>query len=621
MIPLGELRIEATIENLRTISYFIHGIGQRLQLAEKTLFDIDLAVEEAAVNIVHHAYPPDQVAPSDKAGEILLRAETIDDVVRITFTDWGIPFDPANVRPCDTNVPVETCIKGGMGLHFIYSLMDDVVRKTAPAPGGPNTLTLIKRVERLQPGNRRQFPSQGRTLRELDAMLTVSQIIAANVDLDDLLELIVNELVETIDADRGTLYLIDEEKSELFSRVLLEDRSVLREIRVKIGEGIAGHVAATGNVLNVRHAYDDPRFMRAFDQLTGYQTHTILAAPMRNPQQKIIGVVQLLNKKGETPTTSRVFTSQDERLLTAMAAQAAISIENGRLYAQEIQQRLINQELETARAIQKSFLPQTIPQHTGWDITAFWRPAREVAGDFYDFYTLPDGRLAVVIADVSGKGVPAALFMALSVTVLRFAMSLNLAPAELMDHANQAIISDQQSKMFATVFVGYLDLDSCTLQFASAGHNPPLLYRATTGRCEYLTTSGVAMGLFKSADYAEETVTLADGDILVLYTDGITEVINAEEKEFGEKRLEELVVRQSSRPAEELAQLIIQAAATFAQGQEPVLPPRVLVAVSPSASLRTGLPKGIFDDETLIVVKRLPCSQGDLCGTANKGAM
>jgi sigma-B regulation protein RsbU (phosphoserine phosphatase) len=563
MIFLGELRVQATLENLRTISYFIHGIGQRLQLSEETLFDVDLAVEEASVNVVDYAYPPDQ------AGEILLRVETLDDVVYITLTDWGIPLDPDDVKPFDINAPIEARITGGMGLHLIHCLMDDVARETAPASGGPNTITLTKYIEREQPGVQRAS-----TMRELRAMLNVSRIMAANVDLDDLLELIINELVRTIDAERGTLYLVDEEKGELFSRILLEDTGDLREIRVKIGEGIAGHVAATGEVLNIERAYDDARFARAFDQTTGYQTRTILTAPMRNPQQKIIGVVQLLNKKG------RSFTDRDERLLTAMAAQAAVSIENTRLYAQELQQQLVNQELETAWAIQKSFLPQTVPQHAGWDIGAFWRPIREVAGDFYDFYTLPDGRLAVVIADVSGKGIPAALFMALTVTVLRFALSLNFAPGEMMDHANSRLISDQQSKMFATVFVGYLDFDSGILQFASAGHNPPLLYRAATGRCEQLTASGVAMGLFKEADYAEETVTLADGDVLVLYTDGITEMIDAEEEEFGEERLEELVVQYASRPAGELADLIIEAAAAFAQDE------------------------GAFDDETLVVVKK-----------------
>jgi sigma-B regulation protein RsbU (phosphoserine phosphatase) len=575
MVLLGELRVKATLDDLHTISHFIHGIGQRLQLAERTLFHIDLAVEEAAVNIIDHAYPPGQV------GEILLRAETMDDQIQIALTDWGMPLDPDDVKAFDIHAPVETRIKGGMGLRLIHSLMDVVVRETAQAPGDPNTLTLIKHMERAPAsGARPDGARHPNTLRELNAMLAVSRIMTANLDLDDLLKLILNELAKAVDADRGALYLVDEDKGELFSRVLLEDEADLQEIRLKVGEGIAGYVAASGEVVNTPNAYDDPRFMRVFDQISGYRSHTMLTAPMRTPRRKTIGVVQLVNKKSGT------FTLQDERLLTAMASQAATVIENARLYAQEMQQRLTSQELETARTIQKSFLPQDIPRHAGWDIAASWRPVREVAGDFYDFYPLPDGRLAVVIADVSGKGVPAALFMALSVMMLRFAMSLNLAPGALLDRANRSLLSDQRSKMFATVFAGYLDLDSGAMQFALAGHNPPLLYRAATGRCETLEASGVAMGLFESAEYVEKRVTLAEEDVLVLYTDGITEVIDAQDKEFGEERLAKLVVQHASRPAQELAESIVQAADAFAREQ------------------------GTFDDETLVVIKRRQGGRG-----------
>jgi anti-sigma regulatory factor (Ser/Thr protein kinase) len=149
MTFLGELRVEAVLESLRTISYFVHGIGRRLRLTEQTLFDIDLAVEEASANIVHYAYPP------GKAGEMVVRIESMDDVVHISLTDWGVPLNPDDVRPFDIHAPVETRIEGGMGLHLIHSVMDDVARQTAPAPGGPNTTTLTKRIERLPPGIRR----------------------------------------------------------------------------------------------------------------------------------------------------------------------------------------------------------------------------------------------------------------------------------------------------------------------------------------------------------------------------------------------------------------------------------------------------------------------------------
>ena len=134
--------MDATLENLREVSEFVRGIGQELRLTEDTLFDIDLAVEEASANIVRHAYR------SGQAGDILLRVEATDDLVRITLIDWGLPFDADNVRPFDIDAPVETRARDGTGLHLIYSLMDDVVRETASEPGGPNVLMLSKNVER-----------------------------------------------------------------------------------------------------------------------------------------------------------------------------------------------------------------------------------------------------------------------------------------------------------------------------------------------------------------------------------------------------------------------------------------------------------------------------------------
>lgn len=565
MVLLGELRIPAYHENLRVISHFIHGIAHRMSLSEKSLFDIELAVEEAATNIINHAYPDSQ-----EKGDILLRADEDGDIIQITLSDWGEPLDPRDVKPFDINAPVETRIKGGMGLHFIHKLMDAVERKTTDGNEQPNVLTLIKHVERVS--EQHATPS---AIQELNAMRTVSEVMTSNINLDDLLNLIVNKLVNTINADRGTLYLLDEETDELVSRVLQDAGGQLSEIRLKVGQGIAGHVAATGETLNIPNAYDDPRFNSNFDRLSGYHTRSILTAPMFNPQQKIIGVVQLLNKRGSP------FTFRDERLLAAMTSQAAISIENARLYEQEIQQQLINRELETARSIQASFLPDSIPEYPGWDIAATWHPIRNVAGDFYDFYRLSDGRLAAVIADVSGKGIPAALFMALSVTVLRFGMQMNLAPEEVTRRANELIISEQRSRMFATTFVSYITPENGAIEFSSGGHNPAIVYRADNQDCDYITADGVAVGIFKEAEYKRSSTTLRHGDILVLYTDGITEVINNDQEEFGEDRLEEIIMQNAHETADTLIALIMEAINIFSEDQE------------------------LFDDATLVIVKRV----------------
>ncbi|MCZ2099457.1 MAG: SpoIIE family protein phosphatase [Anaerolineae bacterium] len=546
MLLLGELRVQAEHENLRVISAFIHGIAQRLNLSDKCLFEVELAVEEAATNVIAHAYP------GEDKGQLLVGATESSGFLTVSLTDWGVPLDPRDVKPFDLNAPIEQRIQGGMGLHFIHTLMDRVTRETARRTGDPNVLHLAKRIERIPDGL-----TPASAVQELNAMRTVSQMVTANIALDDLLELILNKLLTTINAERGTIFLIDEAQGELWSRVLLDPVGPLSEIRLKMGQGIAGHVAQTGETLNIADAYADPRFIRDFDKITGFRTRSILTAPMLNPQQKIIGVVQLLNKIGGA------FTPRDERLLAAMTSQAAISIENARLYQQEMAQQLIQRELDTAHAIQASFLPDELPQHPAWDIAALWQPVRSVAGDFYDFYPLNDGRLGVVMADVSGKGIPAALFMALCVTMLRFGMNLGLPPREAVRLTNERLIADQRSRMFATAFVSYVDLDGGRLEFANAGHNPALVYRAATGAVETLTAQGVALGVFEAAPYQPQIGHLSAGDVLVLYTDGITEAINADEDEFGEDRLRALIAAHAGGSARALADRVIEAVAAF----------------------------------------------------------
>ncbi|WP_162909241.1 SpoIIE family protein phosphatase [Aggregatilinea lenta] len=561
---IGELRVDATHANLIVISHFVHGIAHQLSLSDKLVFELELAVEEAATNIIDHAYQ------AQGQGQIVIEASTIGEQVVIELTDWGTPLNPADVKPFDITAPIETRIQGGMGLHFIHTLMDHVERSTAPSTGESNVLRLYKRIERESADARAASPMQ-----ELNAVRTISEVMTSRINLDELLNLILNKLVTTINAERGTLFLIDEARKELWSRVLLDDLGPLSEIRMKIGEGIAGQVAATGHVLNIPDAYADPRFNTAVDQASGFRTRSILAAPLVNPQQTIIGVVQVLNKR------DGVFTARDERLLAALASQAAISIENARLYQQEIQQRVLQRELEMAHNIQASFLPDQLPHVEGWEICDFWEPVRGVAGDFYDFYHLEDGRLALTIADVSGKGVPAALFMALSVTVLRFGVSLHLPPAEVIRRANESIIASQRSRMFATVLLGYLEPETGALEFASAGHNPGLLYRAAEHRCEYISASGVAVGVFPNVDYDGGSAQIDPGDILVLYTDGITEATNDDEDEFGEDRLEALLMQHCDMPAGELCGTIVEAVSAFAGGQL------------------------LTDDATLVVIKRL----------------
>ena len=266
MENLGELRLDARLGNVRLALYFVNGVGQHIGLDDKALFDVELAVEEALVNIVNHAYP------RHVEGEMVIRLNLPQEhVFQITLLDWGIPLDPDDVTEYDMDAPIESRIQGGMGLHFINTLTDSVVRNTTPNLGSENSLTLIKHFNKVS-----HPEGDSNTARELHAILSVSQIMTTGIDLDDLLAQIVNQLVETVEAERGTLYLVDHENDELFSRILMEDSGRVNEIRVRIGKGIAGQVAETGQLLNIPDAYEYDGFNPEVDKVTGFphQVHS-----------------------------------------------------------------------------------------------------------------------------------------------------------------------------------------------------------------------------------------------------------------------------------------------------------------------------------------------------------
>ncbi|THF90605.1 MAG: HAMP domain-containing protein [Sulfitobacter sp. SK025] len=203
----------------------------------------------------------------------------------------------------------------------------------------------------------------------------------------------------------------------------------------------------------------------------------------------------------------------------------------------EIARKRIDDELEIAQAMQQAILPATFPDHAHYSGFATMIPAREMGGDFYDFFPLGDDRFGVVIADVSGKGVPAAFFMGVARTTLRAVALRGLPPGECLEEANTKLCSTNPMELFVTVFYGILDSASSEFRYASGGHNPPLLIKSD-GEVEFLPgTSGLALGIMEDMPYKDKTLKFGNGDTLFLYTDGITEVFDPEEVEFGETRL------------------------------------------------------------------------------------
>jgi serine phosphatase RsbU (regulator of sigma subunit) len=234
-------------------------------------------------------------------------------------------------------------------------------------------------------------------------------------------------------------------------------------------------------------------------------------------------------------------TAADLQLLSAVGAQFAIALERARLFDVTQAQRLrLERELKLAREVQDSLLPDALPSIPGFNLAADWRSALEMAGDFYDIFALPNGRWGIVVADVSDKGVAAAMYMAMTRSLIRMSAPNYSSPAAALNDVNQQLLAHSSSDMFVTVFYGVLDPESEELTYANAGHNPPLV-RRSSGAIERLTRTGMTLSLMEYATWTDASLSLASGDLLVIYTDGVTESFNAENQQYSLDRLIEAV--------------------------------------------------------------------------------
>jgi sigma-B regulation protein RsbU (phosphoserine phosphatase) len=285
---------------------------------------------------------------------------------------------------------------------------------------------------------------------------------------------------------------------------------------------------------------------------------------------------------------THMFSPRRVRILSGIANQAAVAIENARLQAQEAERVRLGRELELAHEIQRSLLPQSAPQPPGYEIAYRWRSAREVGGDFFDFVSIAPGKVGLMIADVSDKGIPAALYMMFARTLLHAAAISGRNPAAALERANELMISDSTSNTFVTAYYSVLDPESHILTAASAGHNLALYVPCSGAAPQPLTTEGLPLGIVTPAGIGEQQLALAIGDVVVFYTDGVTDALAPDGEMFEEARLATVVVENSHGSAEAIASAVAQAVHDFVRGEAQA------------------------DDLTLIVLKRVDPAPGSL---------
>jgi sigma-B regulation protein RsbU (phosphoserine phosphatase) len=381
-------------------------------------------------------------------------------------------------------------------------------------------------------------------IKRLSTLIDVNALISSSLNLDQILENVMNISKRVMNADASSLMLIDEKTNELVYEVALGTvgEKLKQQFRLKMGQGIAGAVAQDGKPLLIEDVYAHPKFYRGHDEATGYRTKSMIAVPLKIGD-RITGVAQVINRLDNKP-----FDADDLELFVALCGMAAIAIENAKMHRSLMEKQRLVKDMEFARTVQESFLPQHAPEIVNYRFGAHYTPAQEVGGDFYDFLRLDKGRTAIVVGDVSGKGVPAALYMARLGSDLRTLAFTEKDPARALKKLNDLLVGRSRRGMFATLL--YLELDPGTgrMTASNAGHLPPIVRRADGTVKRFSPAGGSPLGILPGIDFGQEDLALAPGDTVVLYTDGIIEAMNARDELYGYERLEELIRKGPSDP-------------------------------------------------------------------------
>ncbi len=407
------------------------------------------------------------------------------------------------------------------------------------------------------------------------ALLQVAEAVNSLIDLNEILDTIVR-LVPMLVGVQSVMILIRDDEREIFVPgpsfgIGTMGRGLLATLEINDQEfrAMTSSKAAAQFPSEIVYSIRLPGWLE-----TVLETHAAHAFPL-NAQGRLVGAMMV----GMPSDSHQPLSMRRLNILNGIAQQAATAVVNNQLYKESAERARLQQELNVAHEIQASFLPEGNPDIPGCDVASFWQAARQVSGDFYDFLPRSDGSWGIVIADVADKGVPAALFMALSRTILRTVGFNRRDPGQVLTRVNEIINIDAESDLFVTVFYAIWDPKTKVISFANGGHNPPIIMNKK-GEPRLLKAPGIALGVLPDINIATHTVRLEREDTLILYTDGVTEAINEDYDEFGMERLY-LTARAARRRN---AQSMVKAISDSIQDHA------------------GGTPQ--FDDVTLVILKR-----------------
>lgn len=354
---------------------------------------------------------------------------------------------------------------------------------------------------------------------QLQLLAEIAQSFASSLNIQETLNNAINKFLQYMDAEAASIFLLEDEGRTLVCRACAGPVDILG-LSLPSSAGIIGKTVVARTCQIVRDVSNDPDFAKNVDQDTGFVTRSILCTPLI-VQNACIGALELINKRGG----DGLFDDRDRHLLGALASAASLAIHNARMADRLVEQERIRRELELAREIQEGLLPH--PRGGGFPVTGMNVPAREVSGDFYDFFQRDDGLIYFNLADVSGKGMNAALLMAKVSSLLHHLAKEVGDPGELLRRVNDEICESDLHGMFITIVSGFVDLENWQVHLSNAGHQPPLVHRRD-GTFEELPAMAPPLGIMSEIDYPVSNFSLREGS-LYLFTDGVTESLDEED--------------------------------------------------------------------------------------------
>ncbi len=394
-------------------------------------------------------------------------------------------------------------------------------------------------------------------VEELSILNDIAVAISSTMKVEEINKLIISKCIQTMGVEQGAVTLVREDQAEPLKTLVRVMDKKFDNIPYRLGMSLTGWMLKNQKALLINDITTDARFS-GISLETG-DIKSILSVPLK-VKNKMIGHISVFNKRDSD------FTAEDQRLLSIIAIQTAQTIESARLYEEERKLLALEEDQKAARRIQQSLLPKENPTIQGIDIFGRTIPAKQVGGDYYDFIRIDDSHLGIVIADVAGKGTPAALLMSNLQATLRGQALVNRSVKDTVAKVNFTLSKFMDMGKFISLFYGIMDTQNKTFTYTNAGHNYPFLLDKEDNTRK-LEKGGVVLGTLDDFVYEEETVQFKPGDLMLLYTDGITEATNDKDEMFEEERLLELLKANRKGSAKEISEKIVDEVVSFQANQ------------------------------------------------------